>query len=335
MDLRIRFHSLNIEAPPLQTAVIPTDGGYYMAIPYGKKYFAWFTFYKTFDVCVYLNAFTREFFYEKVPFNTMSYGTVLYGTLVEARRVRGEAPLPAIFVAEKVLLFEGRRSSGLYDLLDIVKRVDFLPRVTKIHVATMWSGVVSPIFYNAKTTFRIVSIGEPTVFPTTPSLTIFPFTKSQTTPTTPHTAVKDKTIREGVVGGTVGSFTFYVKADIINDIYHLYTELKGRNGENTLNYSRSNSKVDRTIHRAERSELKYHSIAYIPNYKTSVFMNGIFRHIRENENLDYIEESDTEEDFEDVRPDKYVDLNKIVELKCIYSRKFKKWVPVIASPPLL
>jgi hypothetical protein len=277
---------------------------------------------------VYLNAFTREYFYEKVQFSTLSYGTVLYGTLVDARRVRGEAPLPATFVAEKVLLFEGRRSSGLYDLLDIIKRVDFLPRVTKIHVATMWSGVVSPIFYNAKNIFRIVTVGEPTVFPTPPSLTIM-----QTTPTTPrtiptqHTAVKNKLVREGGVGGTVVSTTFHVKADITNDIYHLYTELKGRNVE------MSDSKVDRTIHGAERSELKYHSIAYIPNYKTSVFMNGIFRNIRENENLDYIEESDTEDDFDDVRPDKYVDLNKIVELKCIYSRKFKKWVPII-TPPL-
>ena len=49
---------------------------------------------------------------------------------------------------------------------------------------------------------------------------------------------------------------------------------------------------------------------YIPDYKTSVMLNKIFRKIRENDNLDYIEESDDEDDFQNTEPDKYVDLKK-------------------------
>ena len=71
----------------------------------------------------------------------------------------------------------------------------------------------------------------------------------------------------------------------------------------------------------------YYNIAYIPNYKTSVFMNGIFRKIRENENLDYIEESEDEEDFENTAEDKFVDLQKTIMMECIFSIKHKKWIP--------
>ena len=87
-------------------------------------------------------------------------------------------------------------------------------------------------------------------------------------------------------------------ADIQNDIYHLYND--------------NNSYVD---------------VVYIPNYKTSVYMNSLFRNIRENNNLDYTEESDDDDDFMDTRPDKYVDLSKKIQLKFIYNKKFRKWVP--------
>ena len=95
---------------------------------------------------------------------------------------------------------------------------------------------------------------------------------------------------------------FLVSADIQYDIYHLFVFGKG-------------------------SQNIYYNIAYIPNYKTSVFMNSIFRKIRENNNLDYIEESEDEEDFENTAEDKFVDLQKTVMMECIFSIKHKKWIP--------
>jgi hypothetical protein len=56
-------------------------------------------------------------------------------------------------------------------------------------------------------------------------------------------------------------------------------------------------------------------------------MNNIFRKIKENDNLDAIEESDDEEDFENIDYDKYVDLKKYVFMECKFSMKFKKWIP--------
>jgi len=69
-------------------------------------------------------------------------------------------------------------------------------------------------------------------------------------------------------------------------------------------------------------------IAHIPNYKTSVMMNAMFRNIKENRNLDALEESDDED--ETLIP--LVDLNKRVRMSCTFSARFKRWQPVGSLP---
>ena len=73
---------------------------------------------------------------------------------------------------------------------------------------------------------------------------------------------------------------------------------------------------------------EYYDIAIIPDYKTSVMMNSLFRNIKENINLDFIEESDDETDFEDGREDKYTYLDRSFNIKCEFNYKFKRWVPI-------
>jgi len=66
----------------------------------------------------------------------------------------------------------------------------------------------------------------------------------------------------------------------------------------------------------------------ISTYKSSTMMNKLFRKIRENDNLDFLEESEDEEDFENTDINKYVDLEKSVLMKCVYVKRFKKWQPL-------
>jgi len=94
---------------------------------------------------------------------------------------------------------------------------------------------------------------------------------------------------------------FIVKAKISADIYELYQKIN--------------------------NELQFFDYAFIRDYKTSVFMNNIFRNIKENRNLDALEESDDEEEFENISADKYVFLDKIVTINCVYNNRFKKWIP--------
>ena len=95
---------------------------------------------------------------------------------------------------------------------------------------------------------------------------------------------------------------FLVKPTIINDIYDLYVL-------NDKKYERF-------------------SIGYIPDYKSSVMMNTLFRDIKENRNLDALEESDDEEEFENISLDKFVNLDKKYVMKCLYNSKFKLWQPI-------
>jgi hypothetical protein len=96
---------------------------------------------------------------------------------------------------------------------------------------------------------------------------------------------------------------FNVKPHIQTDIYMLHTY--------------HNSKDD-----------YYYGLAYIPTYTSSVMMNSIFRNIKENANLDKLEESDSEEEFENDNVDKFVYLDKSCYMVCVYNTKFKKWVPI-------
>ena len=77
----------------------------------------------------------------------------------------------------------------------------------------------------------------------------------------------------------------------------------------------------------ENNKEIFYDYALINSYKTSIFMNKIFRKIKENNNLDLLEESDNEEEFENINLDKYVDLEKSLIIECVYNKKFKKWIP--------
>jgi hypothetical protein len=97
--------------------------------------------------------------------------------------------------------------------------------------------------------------------------------------------------------------TFVIAPDAQNDIYYV---LRGSDEPITANTM----------------------IAHIPNYKTSVMMNALFRNIKENRNLDALEESDEED--EALIP--LVDVNKRVRMSCTFSTRFKRWQPVGLQP---
>lgn len=66
-------------------------------------------------------------------------------------------------------------------------------------------------------------------------------------------------------------------------------------------------------------------ILHIPTYTTSVYLNTIFRNIRENMNIDYIEESEDEDEFEYDSISKHVNLNKSIIVDCVYNHSMKKY----------
>jgi hypothetical protein len=76
-----------------------------------------------------------------------------------------------------------------------------------------------------------------------------------------------------------------------------------------------------------KGDLENVGYAYVGNIKTSKFMNKLFRRIRENDDIDLIEESEDEDTFENTSDDKFI-LNKTHNIRCVYNKKFKKWEPL-------
>ena len=96
---------------------------------------------------------------------------------------------------------------------------------------------------------------------------------------------------------------FRAIADIRDDVYHLFA------------YGKEKPDV-------------YVGVAYIGTRTQSKTMNSLFRKIMENINIDYGEESDDEETFQDMRVDKYVDLACEHMVECAFNRKFRMWEPI-------
>ena len=294
-----------------------------LTILQGKKGYIWFSFYNDNDVCFFMEI-NREKKVSKMRIidmkfdRTLSLGTILYGTLIETE---GKKP---IFVIEDILFYKGITMKNIF----FNEKLGFLERIFKEHIIenkknsmilslpAIWyinettdydCNYFIPEFWKSRMSkFHIHHIQYRCLTETSPYMNVFNqnvFTNANTKKEIIYKPMNTKHIIENFSKPQYKLPTvFLVSADIQYDIYHLFV------------YGKSSQTI-------------YYNVAYIPNYTTSVLMNKIFRKIRENENLDYIEESEDEEDFENTAEDKFVDLQKTIMMECIFSVKYKKWIP--------
>jgi hypothetical protein len=327
------------------------------AIPQGKKAFAWFQFTHATEkpVCYVLEVQGKQKQISEIRIantcfdSSLSYGTIFYGTLFyhqkqafytiedlfyyQGNKVMHEPWNQKLSYLKKIMEKQIQQVSynpnflifGLpfmhtdYDLL--MKKIDELPyRVYAIHfrkdrflssLSTFStfekSGAKPPepnTNPNTKPNYKI-NFNTNTNLNTNPNYKINskPNTKLNTNPnykinSKPNTKpnYNQRTTRD-----------FRVRPDLQNDIYYLYC----------CN---------------EKGEEVYHDLACIPDYKTSLLMNRLFRKIKENDNLDALEESDDEEEFQNEKEDRFVFLDREYTMSCSYHYKFKKWVPLQISP---
>jgi len=311
-----------------------------MFIPKSKKYVAWFTFMGTEDVCILLelNRDKQVVSFQQIPviFDTtephLAMGTLFYGSLVYEKDDR------VFFVIEDLLIYQSIsvRKLSFQHRLAIMKHILGSPHILPRPTARPPKGstylfvlpvMISPLNTQVEVAMKTVPYpihhiqyrSMDKIIPyVNVMITLYSSFQSVRALSQPAPVFARKEAR-GVpapfppppprhevlpprrvdhVPSGKDRAVFLVKADIQSDIYYLY-------------------------HPHYDSDF-----AYIPNYKTSVFMNSLFRHIKENVNLDAVEESDDEADLMDTRPDKYVDLSKELKMECLYHRKFRRWVPL-------
>ena len=298
-----------------------------LAIPTGKKNFAWFTFYRNSDVCYLFDLNKEKKIVKSTQImkednNTLGKGTILYGTTVV-----DEETNVSYFVIEDIYFYKGASLAGstFYDKLFYIK--SFLDTIQSSNTSVifklpvLWSNigtspissVIPPDLVN-EIAYQTHHVQYRTMTNIMPHINVLLNMKINTT-TESQPTKQSVTNHVHISTYTMDLFkpqyrqktVFTVSADVQYDIYHLHA------------YGKNNAMV-------------YYGIAYIPDYKTSVFMNGLFRTIRENTNLDYIEESDDEDDFQNIEEDRYVDLKKSLSIECIFHTKFKRWIPMKIAP---
>jgi len=302
-----------------------------LAIPNGKKYYVYFSFHQGKDVC-YLMELNREkkivdiTFYDN-PEHLLSLGTLLYGTLIQyesspnvfvpifvvedAYYYRG-IPLKNMFFGEKLGYIEQFMATMTtkypnYPLQFLLPRMWGLPVTNHPDEQSVMDTYEKqkPSIQYVVHHIQLRKLMEISPFL---NITINQLPTQRIRDTKESTRLPPK-IQENTFTVNFNKpqyrypTVFQVSADIQFDIYHLFA--CGKNKAPV-----------------------YYGITYIPNIKTSIMMNRVFRKIRENTNIDYIEESDDEDDFENIAEDKYVDLNKTVNMECVFHPKFKKWVPI-------
>mgnify|MGYP001176374025 CR=1 FL=1 len=294
-----------------------------LAVPTGKKHILWNTFYNDKDIS-YLFELNREkqvskgTIVEKYTINEMSQNTIVYGTIVE----REESELP-VFVIDDVYFYKGIQIKNIPFVNKLSYMKEYVTYMNKFKhkyifaLPYIWyydnsKSIELPYYIEEQVKESIgyeihhLQYRSPTLV--VPYVNVLNNKKINAPISTDADAYlltyykslyKMDTNRPQYKYNT----TFLVKADLQNDIYHLFAF-------------------------GAKKKMMYYNIMFIPDYKTSVMMNNIFRKIKENKNLDYIEESDDEDDFQNIDIAKYVDIHKIVPFECKYSRKFKRWYPL-------
>jgi hypothetical protein len=286
------------------------NSDYIVAIPEGKKCFAWFTDLNNKNVCLIMeltnNKQISDIKITNASFsNELSYGTILYGTVIYNSHNK-------FFFIEDIFSYKGNN----------IDRENWGEKLTKIN--TMFKKDLNQVSYNnnfivfglplmSKTNedlerkienlnYKIETI-QYKLFNKVNSFLLINYTNfiKINEINKPNAPTIDNKINNKIF--TKKEVVFLVRPDILDDIYYLYC----------LN---------------NEGQEDQHSIAHIPNYDKSVMMNKLFRIIKENDNLDALEESDNEEEFENENVDKFVYLDKSYKMICQFNHKFKKWVHI-------
>ena len=278
------------------------DADFVVAIPKGIKCFAWFTKYNSKNVCFIMelseNKEVKNIKIMECSFNSdLSNGTIFYGTFFIYSKNN-------FFTIEDIFFYKGKFISSFkwVHKLDIIKQIMENDIKQERNNIIFGLPIMDTNYENLVKEIRLINYNIYCFhFKYYNKLNNFILpVKYIDEINTFNINNKNKNINKNIHNKN-NLKEFIVKPDIQNDIYYLYTD-------------NSNNEI--------------FDIAYIPDYKTSVMMNTLFRDIKENRNLDYLEESDDEEEFQNKKEDKFVFLDRSYNMICQYNHKFKKWYPI-------
>ncbi len=290
----------------------------YYIIPKGPKALVWYTYWGDQNVCllVLLNErgnYSDIKLFPSVFSNQLSLGTIIYGTYFQHQRQH-------FFTSEQVHYYKGAvlKNNNIDTLVDLFQNhIGQVAYTTTSLVVGM--PVITATYEEAETQLTLLPYKTYGIGVYKGGQAKQPYKQaqqhkqhvqqpnkqpiqSQQHIQSQHQAHVQQPAQQHIQKQSAQPYTqlFKVKADLAADMYHLYAP----------------------------ADNKLIGTALVSTYKTSVLLNSLFRHIKENANLDLLEESDDEDEFENTHLDKFVDLEKTVLMECVFSKRFQKWQPV-------
>lgn len=289
----IDFNNLVLRLPPLELSyenIIhkKVHSDIYLLIPNGIRALAWITYYKNTNLCLILQL-DKNNIIKKIESTLLCFDKSLsYGTLIYGTYFNINQQ--KCFTCEDILYYK----NVFVHNLNFIKRLNLLKNIFK-------NEINQNCYTNKFTLFAlpIISNNYNDIINSIPDINYnikgIKFINFYSKKDIGIQLIKQKRNVECV---------FLIKPQIKFDIYDIYCWDHKENA------------------------IENYGIASIPNYKTSVMMNNLYRKIKENKNLDLLEESDSEEEFENNNIDKFVHLNKSFYFKCVFLKKFRKWKPI-------
>ena len=274
---------------------------YYILYPKGRRGYLWFTYYKKEMLCllIFINSkkfddISNEFYKYEINYdNTLCYNNVLLiGTYFY--KYNNNKSLQHYYVIDSVLNYNYYNSiiSANNNNNCFNSKLNLCKKVVQAITNSTFNINLGIILDNYDSIFKIIYKLNYDIY------CVMCYSNNKYLGNFILNIQLSKTINKNE---TNYGYNFKVTASITPDIYNLYI--------------------------LENNKEIFYEYALIDSYKTSVFMNDLFRKIKENKNLDLLEESDDEEEFENIDLEKYVDLGKTYIIECFYNKKFKKWVP--------
>ena len=197
-----RFPKIELSYGKMIHKKVQTD--LYQAIPYGKKYFAWFTWYKNENVCIFLetnyNLNIYDIFIRPVCFNhELSYNTILFGTFL---------PNQKFFVAEDIFYYKNKNISTF----NFAEKLQYL--------SILFNNDIKQVSYSNTDTIISIPITSTSYSNLINEIRTLPY-KIYSISCLNYTQSKTKYILKYKENPTYTA-TFIIKPDIQNDIYNLY-----------------------------------------------------------------------------------------------------------------
>jgi hypothetical protein len=325
-------------------------GDVFMLIPKGKKAILWITYWKGQNICILLpfnysgNISINEVeLYQLCFSNEIAYGTLIYGTVFLVNNMKH-------FTFENILYYKGNNTENytFNQQMNVFSNIFKNKEITQTIYTKKFIVVGMPVMcnnyeeaLNIKSTlpysvyaFNIYSLnsyigilviknelGKQEIYKNELGKQEVYKNELCKQEVYKNELVKPDVYKREVYKNELGKREVYKNEVVKPDVYkrEVFFKVKATVDADIYNlYCANNFTNTETLY----------GVAMIQSYKTSVMMNSLFRNIKENSNLDLLEESDSEEEFENIDDCKFVDINKTLIMKCIYMPKFRKWQPI-------